>query len=79
MKKAWKGVEYSTKQVSDDLAGWTAIELHGTEPHGSSKLLARVVFWDAEGQFSFEMFREELPLIIVESLIQEARSAIDIG
>ena len=78
MKKTWNGAEYLTQLVSDNDEGWIALELHRTEKW-RSVLAARVVFWDAVGQFSLEVLVDELPLNIVEELIAEAKERIRVG
>ena len=37
------------------------------------KLVARLIFWDAAGQFSVETFDTDVPLYVLERLIEEAR------
>ena len=58
--------------------GWSAIELHRAHENmsGASARVARVIFWDAQGQFFFEAFGEEIPLSIAEDLIAEAKVEI---
>ena len=75
MKRTHGQAEYTTQVTHDDQEGWTAVELHQTQG-GSSQLAARVVFWDAEGQFALEMSIRELPVAIVEALIAEAKATI---
>lgn len=69
---------YTSEQTQDHEEGWSAIELHRVAA-GGNVLVARVVFWDAEGQFFLEMPSSELPLRIVESLISEAKHVIRTG
>jgi hypothetical protein len=38
--------------------------------------VARILFWDASGQFCFETFDTDLPLEIVEQIIAEAKATI---
>jgi hypothetical protein len=77
MKRTWREVEYETRLTRNDAEGWIAVELQRTVS-GTSDVAARVVFWDAEGQFAFEVAAAELPLVIVEDLISEARSTIKV-
>jgi hypothetical protein len=74
MKRTWKGATYETQLTSDNSDGWVALELQR-----AGVLVARVVFWDAEGQFSLELSIGELPLAIVEELIAEAKSKIKVA
>ncbi|MBT3218118.1 MAG: hypothetical protein HN348_03430 [Proteobacteria bacterium] len=46
---------------------------------GTRKVAGRLVYWDADGQFSLEMKVSELPLRVVEKLIQEAKDTIRVG
>ena len=78
MRKMWKGFEYTTVLASNDDEGWIALELHRTEKR-RDVLVARIVFWDAEGQFSLEVRVDEVPLAIVEELIAEAKARINTG
>lgn len=71
----WAAWEYTTTIRSDNAQGWTALEL-SRQQAGRSEQAARVVFWDAEGQFSLEMLVPALPLVIVEDLIKEAKATI---
>ncbi len=71
-------VHYSTNLVQDNQEGWVGLELL-RRAHGSTDSVARVVFWDAEGQFSINISAPELPLIIVEELIAEAKESIKTG
>jgi hypothetical protein len=40
---------------------------------------ARIVFWDAVGQFALEVTVGELPLVVIEELIREAKATIRIA
>jgi hypothetical protein len=75
MRKFWAGYEYSTAQASSNAEGWTAVEMT-RQKDGQNEMVARVVFWDAEGQFSLEMLVRELPVSIIDWLIREAQTAI---
>jgi len=41
--------------------------------------VARIIFWDACGQFVLETFGAEIPLGIVEEFIAEAKAKIKTG
>jgi hypothetical protein len=75
MQKNWRDIQYATSLKTDVSEGWTAVELHKATERGTT-LVARVVFWDAEGQFALELPLGELPLEIVEALIAEAKASI---
>jgi hypothetical protein len=75
MDKTWANIQYRTSTASDEQEGWIALDL--TRRVGATaERIARVTYWDAEGQFSFEMFAKEIPLVIVEELIAEAKQTI---
>jgi hypothetical protein len=74
MNKTWANVHYVTNTVSNEQEGWLAVEL--SRVGRTTELIARVVYWDADGQFSFEMSTKEIPLIVVEELIAEARQTV---
>jgi hypothetical protein len=69
---------FTTKRVDDRVEGWVAIELHRSEGNEGvdAKRVARVIFWDGDGQFYFEAFGAEIPLSIAEDLIAEAKAEI---
>lgn len=48
------------------------------EKSGETECVARVLYWDATGQFAFEAFKE-IPLDIVEELIVEAKKSVTVG
>lgn len=72
MKKNHGVYVFSTKQIVDNQEGCFGVELYRSHD-GKSQLVAKVVFWDAEGQYSVETM-SEVPLTILEELIQEARN-----
>lgn len=76
MNRQWERARYSTSLAHDDAEGWTALELRRTAADGEAVLCARIVYWDAAGQFYLDSVRTELPLAIVVELIAEAESAI---
>lgn len=75
-------VYYRTRVTWDDAEGWTSLELMAaprTAEHVGEHemdLIARVTYWDALGQFYLEMLVDEMPLIIVEELVAEAKAVI---
>jgi hypothetical protein len=66
---------FSSTFVEDRRAGYGGLELYLTTKE-KKKLVARIIYWDACGQFFFETLNTELPLFIVEELIAEARAKI---
>ncbi len=77
MKRTYRNATYTTATAQNSREGWSALELHRAVG-GAGQVVARSVFWDAEGQFAFEMAVPELPLDIVEEFVAEARLAIQI-
>ncbi len=75
MNRQFHGSQYTTCLQSNNDEGWIAVELHRSRA-GQSVLVARVVFWDADGQFTCETLGREVPLIVLEDLIVEARATI---
>jgi hypothetical protein len=70
---------YTTALVNDTKQGYGALELHLTiKGETKRKRIARVIFWDAAGQYFLEVFTtDEIPLIIAEELIAEAKKTIN--
>jgi hypothetical protein len=77
MNRDWAGVAYTTLSVSNDKDGYFGLEMYRTDK-GKKDLVAKILFWDATGQFFFETFNTDLPLSIVEELIVEAKTTIKI-
>jgi hypothetical protein len=69
---------YTTRLVHDNTEGHAALELHATRKDGDPKRVARVVFWDAYGDFFFETFNADVPVVVAEQVIAEAKDAIKI-
>jgi hypothetical protein len=69
---------YTTQLVHDNKEGNSAVELHATRKGESAKRVARVVFWDAYGDFFFESYGAQVPIVIVEQLVAEAKMKIKI-
>jgi len=67
--------DFESEFVEDRSEGWGGLDLYRLED--SNRLhVARIVFWDAVGEFTLETFAGEVPLTIIEELIQEARRTI---
>jgi len=64
---------YVTALVNNNQDGFSSLELFCTRD-GTRSRVARVIFWDAAGQFYLESFgpETEIPLEIAEALIVEA-------
>ena len=61
------GDRHSTVEVSDDGDGHAGVELH-RETDGQTRCVARVLFWDAAGQFLMESCETDVPLTVAEEL-----------
>jgi hypothetical protein len=77
MNRDYGNAHYTTFSVNDRIEGCAGLELYRII-NGEKKRVARVIFWDASGQFFFETFNVDLPLEIVEQLIAETKAFIRI-
>ena len=68
---------YTTQPEEDGKEGYCALALF-RQTDGVTKRVARVIYWDACGQFFIETFDTDIPLAIAEELIAEALRAIEI-
>jgi hypothetical protein len=71
------GDRFVTARVDDNVGGSSAIELFRLR--GSARhRVARVIYWDAVGQFYLDSMDPEIdvPVVIIEALIAEARLEI---
>jgi hypothetical protein len=75
MKRDHGGAQYTTHSVADKKEGYAGMELHRTSKSKTERV-ARVLFWDASGQFFIGTFNADLPVDIVEELIAETKAAI---
>ena len=78
MEWTYANQRYSTEVVRDQNAGYAAVELYRTAATMRERI-ARVVFWDAQGQLFIETFGTEVPLIVAQKLIDEAKGIIMTG
>jgi hypothetical protein len=75
MDRTWARIRYRTTSVENLTEGWVALELV-RDTESKTETAARVTYWDAEGQFSFQMFGGEIPLTILEEFVAEAKAAV---
>ncbi len=75
MDRDYAGANYSSAFIEDRKLGMAGQELYRTRL-GKKERVARILFWDASGQFSVETFNCEVPLDVLEELIGEARGTI---
>ena len=66
---------FTTHAVADRLAGSVGLELY-READGTTQIGARILFWDATGQFAFQGFNTEIPLDVVEELISDVKAMV---
>jgi hypothetical protein len=75
MKKRHGDAEYESLRVENRDEGYVGMELFQLRQEHRT-FVASVVFWDATGQFAVRMTNEELPLVVLEDLIEEAKSLV---
>lgn len=75
MNRAYADAHYTTRFVEDIKDGFSGLELF-RDRAAKNERVARILFWDASGQFYFETFNTDLPLMIVEEFIAEAKELI---
>jgi hypothetical protein len=74
MKRTHGDAQYRSSFVEDHEKGFGGYELFRLLNGGEDRI-ATVLFWDATGQFFVETFGD-VPLVVLEALIEEARSTI---
>lgn len=62
---------FSMAFVHDEKEGYAGIELYRTD-NGRVRV-ARVLYWDPSGQFFVETFGTDIPLALMERLVDEAK------
>jgi hypothetical protein len=62
--------------VQDNKQGYSGLELYRAGRSGKARV-ARVLFWDASGQFFVETFNSDVALAIMEELIAETKRTIE--
>jgi hypothetical protein len=74
MKQTHGDAQYTSSFVEDHEKSFGGYELLRFR-NGKEDRIATVLFWDATGQFFVETFGD-VPLVVLEALIEEARSTI---
>lgn len=71
---------FTTREVINRKDGYCGIELlrESRIKQNDPICVARILFWDACGQFFFETFNTDIPVKIVEDLFAEAKATIKI-
>lgn len=77
MDRNWGASHFTTKFVEDKTDGYGGYELY-EKSNGMKKKVASVIFWDANGQFFVETFDTDVPLDIMELLIEETKEKVKI-
>ena len=67
-----------TSRIEDRDEGWAGLNLHRQEGEQTA-VAARVIFWDACGQWYVETLNGDAPVEIIEDLIAEAKALIEIS
>jgi hypothetical protein len=75
MKYSFAGDHYKSIYVSNDQEGFAGLELHRISGN-QSRCVARVIFWDATGQYFVETCGAEITLQLLERLIAETKAAV---
>jgi len=75
MKRRHGAYQFESEYAVDLLGGWSGYDLHRAG-NGSRIRVARIAFWDASGEFVVETFDGDVPLVILEELIVEAKETI---
>jgi hypothetical protein len=74
--------EYETEFFQDLADGFGALNLFRTRDNqlrvGGEKrvLVGRITYWDAMGSFWIETFSTDIPLVVFENLVTEAKEVI---
>lgn len=76
MKRTHGSSAFESQIIRDNVEGYSGLELR-SEKKGVSRTVAKVIFWDAEGQYSVETFGE-VPLTILRDLIEEAKEVVGV-
>jgi len=74
MNRQFSNARYVSSVVEDVAEGFGGFELTRHRA-GKEECVAKIIYWDAMGRFFVQTF-DELPLEVLEELIQEARTSI---
>ena len=75
MKRIHGRFEFKSEYVEDRRDGWGGFDLYRIENDKKDRV-ARIAFWDAAGEFVLETFGGDVPLTIIEDLVDEAKRTI---
>jgi hypothetical protein len=82
MKVNYSIHEYESEFFEDVLDGFGALRLFRArreqhhDPNDPRVLAGQITYWDAEGGFSIETFSTDIPLVVLEQFITEAKEVI---
>lgn len=76
MKRIFGDAQYTSYFVEDLKQGFAGYELLRSRG-GKEEHVATVLFWDAMGHFFVETFGD-VPVVVLEELIAEARSGVNV-
>ena len=77
MDRQYAHTRYTSAIVEDREEGYIGLELTQLR-QGNSSRVARIVYWDASGEFVVETLGTEVPLPVLEELIVEVKERIRI-
>lgn len=70
---------YRTRPLEDNSDGFAGLELR-REVRGKSETVARVIFWDAVGQYYVNTFNDvDLPVKVMEAFIHATKDHVGIA
>jgi hypothetical protein len=75
MKIEHSNIIYNTEHFEDAESGSIGIKLFIIKDLCLTEV-AKITFWDATGQFYLEISAKELPLLVIEDFIVEAKQQI---
>ena len=78
MNRQFGDARFTSTMIEDVAEGYIGYDLVRIQ-HGKNNSIARILFWDASGQFSVETLGSDVPLGILEELIAEAKATIKTG
>lgn len=78
MDRQFGEARYASTFVRNQVDGCAGYDLMRIQ-YDNSTHIARILFWDACGQFFVETLGSDVPLTILEELIEEAKSTIKMG
>ena len=74
MDRTHGGAQFMSVKVENTEDGYVGQELH-CKRHGTNDVVAKLIYWDADGQYAVETVGE-VPLAILEELIAETKLMI---